>query len=235
MVEAAQSGHDVHWRGIVAHRGGRSLRCRLLDSLVRPLVIEIRDILAEAVTEVALPRKRSHVAFARGARKGVRSRPRQGIGALTRARCAASGRRTTTSAGAYRRRIASRLKEHRASRNRVTPSRRAAGGTDPDHPSDHGRAGGRAIAHGLLPGLWAVRGPRPESLPAHRGGSASRCPTDPPPPAGPPVPATRAIRSQHSFGHVRSGGPAIRVVETTKHRECGDCGSGTHRSIPVRP
>jgi len=49
------------------------------------------------------------------------------------------------------------------------------------------------------------------------------------------VSATTAIRSRRSVGHFRSGGPAIRVVETTKNRECGDFGSGTHRSLPVRP
>jgi hypothetical protein len=49
------------------------------------------------------------------------------------------------------------------------------------------------------------------------------------------VPATTAIRSRHRFGHLRSGGPAIRVVETTKNRERDDFGGAAHRIIPTLP
>jgi len=47
MVEATQHRHGAHRRGKVAQRAGRSLRRRLPDPLVRSLLIEIRDILAE--------------------------------------------------------------------------------------------------------------------------------------------------------------------------------------------
>ncbi len=42
-----------------------------------------------------------------------------------------------------------------------------------------------------------------------------------------------AIRSYHRFSHFRSGGPAIRVVETSKNGACGDFGNGAHRAIPA--
>src|SRR4051794_9828085 len=49
------------------------------------------------------------------------------------------------------------------------------------------------------------------------------------------VSATMAIRSHHSFAHLWSGGPTIRMVETTKNGERDDFGSGNPCAIPVRP
>ena len=49
----------------------------------------------------------------------------------------------------------------------------------------------------------------------------------------PAVSATTAIRAHHRFGQIRSGGPSIRVVETTKNWECSDRGRNACRMIPV--